>query len=158
MWQFTEQYKRVERWHARLKAICRKVPKDIGDDEDIQGRDDILAFFQNCYHLKDWVENDGSCQIADKKNVVENFIKNSEFLKVCKDVCNASKHLEVGHQRIDPSEIVNYEFFISGPSFSNGVVTKRNFKIREQYEALDLADKCMGEWHDFFNKQGMSWS
>ena len=54
----------MERWHKRLKVICKKTPKDMGNLEE---EDDVLAFFQNCYHLKDWVINDSACEILNKK-------------------------------------------------------------------------------------------
>ena len=50
-WQ--SQYERVKRWHARVKTIGIAQT----DAEDTQREhDDVYAFFQSCYYLKDWLE------------------------------------------------------------------------------------------------------
>lgn len=156
MWKFTEQFKRTERWHKRLKVICKTIPKDWGPLEE---EDDVLAFFQNCYHLKDWVINDPSCEILDKKKEVEKLINNSEFLKVCADLCNGSKHLELMNPRLDKetkiTRVITVARHVSDP------VIARHFMIKsgsKNYEALDLANRCIEEWKIFFKTKGMDWS
>lgn len=156
MWIFTEQFKRMERWHKRLKSICDKVPAGFGTFEEL---DDVMAFFQNCYHLKDWVKNDNNSGISSAE--VENFVNSSEFLKICGDLCNGFKHLKISNPKVDSDTNINRHIYLPPGGHVSDPIVKREFIItsaEKKYEALDLADKCIAEWHGFFNNQGMTWS
>ncbi|MDO8676501.1 MAG: hypothetical protein Q7K16_02525 [Candidatus Azambacteria bacterium] len=156
MWQFIEQYKRMERWHERLEITCSRIPDGFGPLEEL---DDVLAFFQNCYHLKDWVKNDDSSGIPGID--VENFVNNSEFLKVCGDLCNGSKHLKITKPKTHGDTKINRHVYLRHGGHVNDPIVKREFIIKSgenKYEALDLANKCIKEWKKFFNDKGFSWS
>jgi hypothetical protein len=54
----------------------------------------LLHFFQDAYHLKDWLANDPASGVTDK--VAENFVKGLDSkgpLAICGDLCNGSKHM-----------------------------------------------------------------
>jgi hypothetical protein len=59
---------------------------------DVEFQDMMWAFFQNCWHLKDWVKNDPLASEANKASVIRK-AHDSELLKICRDLCNATKHL-----------------------------------------------------------------
>jgi len=126
---------------------------------NLEEEDDVLAFFQNCYHLKDWVINDSACEILNKKEEVENLINDSESLKVCADLCNGSKHLELINPRSDKETKITRVFTV--PRHVTDPIIARHFLIKsgpKNYEALDLADKCIKEWEIFFENKGLAWS
>jgi len=52
-----EQFRRVKRWYTRFKSIDEGRPDTLTLDGYL---DEVYAFFQNCYHLKDWIKNDAS--------------------------------------------------------------------------------------------------
>jgi hypothetical protein len=52
-----EQWERVLRWYSRFEQINRGQ-HDAPSTDFYQ--DDVYAFFQNSYHLKDWLKNDAS--------------------------------------------------------------------------------------------------
>ena len=64
MSKYQEQYDRTKRWYDRLTAIDQGRAHDMASDHYV---DEIYAFFLNCYHLKDWIKNDGNvrwlCQL-----------------------------------------------------------------------------------------------
>ena len=155
-WKFTEQFKRMERWYQRLKIICDRVPDGFGPLEE---RDDVLAFFQNCYHLKDWIKNDDNSGISSTD--VEGFVGESEFLKVCGDLCNGDKHLKITNPKVDRNTNITRHVYLPPGGHINDPIVKREFIIESgdnKYEALYLANKCMKEWKKFFNDKGLSWS
>jgi len=81
-----EQYDRMKRSHAHFAAIAGgKVP--AGSDT---ARDALFHFFQDAYHLKDWLRNDPSVTIAGA--VIERAVTVSPNLSVCADLCNGTKH------------------------------------------------------------------
>src|SRR3989344_13161 len=147
MWQFTEQFKRMERWHERMKVIYKKVPKDMGDLAD---EDDVLAFFQNCYHLKDWIKNYTNSGLSASE--VKNFVHASEILKLCGGLCNGSKHLKIDDPSFDKNIRINRHFYLP----RGGHIIGRSFVITSkgnEYDALELANKCVDEWKDFFKNK-----
>jgi hypothetical protein len=81
------QYERVIRWFERFKTI-NSGKMHTTSTENYE--DEIHAFFQNCYHLKDWIKNDTSItRLLD----VEEYINATVSLQLCADICNALKHL-----------------------------------------------------------------
>lgn len=88
--KYLEQFARVERYLARFKALIEGRPHTMSSDHY---QDDVYAFFQNCYHLKDWIKHDPVC--AHWRPNVEDFVNGNEDLCVCADLCNATKHLSL---------------------------------------------------------------
>jgi len=84
---YTDQAKRVLRSFKKLpknnfsKIITEKI------------KDNYYHFFQDAYHLKDWIVNDPKLNI--KKKDVNNFIDNNKYLKILQGIANATKHLKL---------------------------------------------------------------
>jgi hypothetical protein len=78
MSSYLEQYKRVKRWHARFAAINNGLEHTKSSD---YYADEVYAFFQNCYHLKDWIKNDPLSGQPGPK--VEGFVHSSLSLRIC---------------------------------------------------------------------------
>lgn len=88
--KFIEQFLRVERWFTRLQNAVVAHPQVRPIDEDYY-LDDLYSFFVNCYHLKDWIEKDEA--IICTKSEIESFLAKNDYLKLCANLCNSSKHL-----------------------------------------------------------------
>lgn len=151
--KYIEQYERVKRWYTRLKNVTDGV--DHSREHNFPSeyyQDDVLAFFINCYHLKDWIINDNSAKISSKD--VEDFVSQSEFLRVCGDVCNGSKHLTLTTPRADKNtKLGGRNFFLS----LGGVIPilRARYKVlsgNKEYDAFSLATKCMEDWERFMKK------
>jgi hypothetical protein len=70
------QFARVSRWLDRL--MHAHSPEDAEDF--------LYAFFQNCYHLRDWISTKVSSTDLDS------FFKDSLPLRICRDAANLTKH------------------------------------------------------------------
>lgn len=82
MQTYREQYKRAKRFYERIQN------QDRGSEEY---EDDVWAFFQNAWHLKDWIKNDAS--VAQHiKGTIENDVKQYDAIMTCADLTNRSKH------------------------------------------------------------------
>jgi len=95
--KYLEQFDRVKRYYQRLQEIgSGRVHDRASDFYD----DDFLAYFMNCYHLKDWIKNDDSLP-EEIKSDVEKFIKDHQCFLYCADIANGAKHLKLdGRRRI----------------------------------------------------------
>jgi hypothetical protein len=81
-----EQYARMKRSHAHLRTIA-SGENPAGSDT---ARDALFHFFQDAYHLKDWLKNDDAAPVDASK--IEEWISRSTVLTACADLCNGTKH------------------------------------------------------------------
>ncbi len=142
---YEEQFERVKRYLSKFKEIN---DGKIHDQSSPHYDDDVYAFFQNCYHLKDWIKNDPACS---SWNNVENYINNNPKLRICADLCNARKHLVLKSHR----SIENPDFAGSGITLS---IDEKDFYISIKYiistnsgtiDAFALAEDCVKAWETF---------
>jgi hypothetical protein len=151
---YNDQFERVKRYLSRFKEINDGKTHYISSPNY---DDDIYAFFQNCYHLKDWIKNDPACTGWAS---VENLISSNTDLSICADLCNALKHLSLTRPRSTEN-----------PSFSGGHVTINitdGFGVQEKVDisikytvatksgdidAFQLAERCVSAWEQFINNQ-----
>ena len=82
-----EQYDRMLRSHGRL--IERAMGQVMASSDET--RDMLFHFFQDAYHLKDWIKNDSTAETGD----VEKFVKAHPPLALCGDLCNGTKHYKL---------------------------------------------------------------
>ena len=57
--------------------------------DDIE--DFLFAFSQNCAHLRDWLLTDKAIAQQD----LDKFFATHDEMRVCQDICNATKHVAV---------------------------------------------------------------
>jgi hypothetical protein len=54
-------------------------------------QDSFIHFIQDAWHLKDWLKADRATRSLGK--AVEEYADETDSLKICRDLCNATKHL-----------------------------------------------------------------
>ncbi|KPM56917.1 hypothetical protein ACG83_03545 [Frankia sp. R43] len=130
----------MRRWHGRLVREHGQAHLDLGWSHEFW--DTAFAFFQNAYHLKDWI-------IADRPDLattIEATITGNPSLRYCADICNGTKHRAVdrrhripGHlapiREYAPHEPTRQRLHVIGPEGPQPV--------------LDLADDCLTTWDQF---------
>src|SRR5437773_2615983 len=84
----------------RARRLLDRVEHPSGDDDldlsninEVDFQDMMWAFFQNCWHVKDWIKNDPSMVMATKTAVIDMAEKQSPVLQMGRQLCNATKHL-----------------------------------------------------------------
>ena len=129
-----EQYERMKRWRKRVQR---------GDDPD-DVRDNFFAFTQACYHLVDWLENDKSQLIRRRK--AEECVEESEILRVCRDICNGSKHARLEKKKAEVTDKpvrLGHEMVVWGLSIEHGGWS---------CTAASFAGRCIVEWNKFLRE------
>ena len=89
----TESLKQWERVKRALLRIENNKKRQMDEYED-----DVWNFFQNCWHLKDWIKNDVAIDSAHRESV-ECDVNKVDELVICADLCNRSKHLTLDRKR-----------------------------------------------------------
>lgn len=147
--QWREQYDRTLRWHARFTELNSGRIHDRASDNYI---DEIYAFFQNCYHLKDWLKNDATVDrsVRDK---VESFINAERPLRLCADICISLKHLRIDRPRSGEHPRFGGRHF--GVNLGSGPTTLSVRHVVETNvgpeDAYALACQCVDAWKAFIS-------
>ena len=135
------------RWYKKFEIIDKGK---IDDDPNFFSYHDIIyAFFQNCYHLKDWILND--TKVSLPPNLVEQFIQQNDCLKICADICNGTKHLKLTRPRSNITEGIMPSSTIIWFS-EKGRVNKIKYIIittSGSYDAFKMATECVEKWKEF---------
>ena len=149
-----EQFERMKRWYERIKKIDQGMPHNLSFINLPSGYfyDELYAFFVNCYHLRDWIENDDTVKPLEKEKV-EHFMKQNECMCVCRDICTGIKHLE---QKSSPRSGQVPKFGGRELSLSLGggpePIINVKFSIETKtgtIDAFELASKCVRKWGEF---------
>jgi hypothetical protein len=80
-------------YRSQLDRVRRFLDRVEGPyANDVEFQDMVWAFFQNCWHLIDWMDHDPLASDGQKKAVIQKALS-SDLLKMCRDLCNGTKHL-----------------------------------------------------------------
>ena len=167
MSDWEKQWRRVHRWYDRFRVIEAGFEQTKAADFY---EDEVWSFFQNCYHLKDWLKNDPASGIST--NEVEGYVEQSENLKLCGDLANGSKHLTITHPRFDANTKVSKRITTFAPTVIVGPpehvaasvepaapVIAMIYGIEANggtRDAFALATACVKEWETFLSSKGLS--
>jgi hypothetical protein len=142
---YVEQFERVKRFLGRIEVQGR---------DSTEYDDDLWAFFQNCWHLKDWIMNDPGVPRALGKRIFKS-VKRCSSIIVCADLANRSKHLSLKDPWVD-AEVTqrNVDVQLGNPttSTSEHIITVKN---GNKLIALEVAKKAVEEWQDIFKTHGL---
>jgi hypothetical protein len=155
MHTFQEQFARVKRYLARIEDRNR-YPIDYEDD--------LWSFFQNCWHLKDWLKNDSSVPSVITQKV-ENDLKNCSSLMICADLANRSKHLKLTtppprkDAKVKEKKITAVVNEVPGTTKSESSISIDfiiTFDSGSTKSALDVARSAIKEWQTLISGYGLS--
>lgn len=140
-----DKYRSMLRSYERLKKIETNNGNSIGNTES---RDAVEDFFNQCYHLKDWLKKDKSIVLLFD---VERYITESPALSLAADYCNTFKHAGLDRSRSDKNlEKINTH--INFDLTPRGFVSSSRLELTisaEKYDAFRLANECIIEWNKF---------
>jgi hypothetical protein len=144
-----QQYDRMQRWFARYQQLKQGRLHDVASDNYV---DDIYAFFQNCYHLKDWIKNDPDAPEGLGK-AVEEFINSNRPLRLCADLCNGLKHLGLD-RKPRSGEAPTFGKKLYKVTVGNTIPTSISLDYQIEtttgpIEAFELASQCVAAWDLF---------
>jgi hypothetical protein len=148
-WQ--DQSDLVKRYFRRIRDRNR---------ERTDYEDDLLSFFQNCWHLKDWVYNDETLP-TDVREAIKKAVHKSKPLLICRDLANRSKHLRLSNPSIGPGADIFGEAEIEvtpsiGENQNSNVLWDYVVDVDGEFiRALDVAEAALGAWHFQFVKHKM---
>lgn len=127
-----EQIHRTRRWYMRLIGLP--------DDTDADARMDfVLAVFQNCFAVRDWMKVSGV-----EESHADTRFKATVELRLCRDICNGSKHCTIKWPSVDPQHMMVREYVPGGvgESPTDRLVVLADGEYHDPYA---LAKKCLDQ-------------
>ena len=147
------QYDRMIRWYKKFEEIDQGKEVERERQDFFHDHDIVYAFFQNCFHLKDWIINDPDVTLP-KSDVVDYTYK-TDCLKLCSDIANGTKHLRLDKTRsgisptIGPLNITLTEL----PNRNVRYAIKYSIGTTSGYfDAFEIATQSIQKWKDFIVK------
>lgn len=141
-----DKYRGMLRAYERLKRISTNNGNAISNTES---RDTTEDFFNQCYHLKDWLKNDKTLSI---KKDVEAFVTKSTALSLAADYCNSFKHGGLDRNSRSGKDLEKINTHINFNLTTRGFIASSQLEITisgEKYDSLKLAEKCIKDWDKF---------
>lgn len=136
------QWNRILRWHSRIKLINEKYKKK--ENLSQYDFDDIFAFIQNCYHLRDWIKG---CHPELDDKLREFFADNTE-MQICRDISNGLKHFIIDSSKTDNNFFFFREWNYDALPNENPEVYAVQFADKK-YELFELLEQMIECWKSF---------
>jgi hypothetical protein len=154
----TYQFFRTERWLGRIEAIYNGKYVPVGNSDDVL--DHILAFFLNCCHIKDWLQNGpewhDDVDPKLKKMAIEQFVTESPALCICTDLCNGNKHFRVDKRPLRSGSVpelhrvhCRVDITAEEPLKTNSYTFRTERGLEDAYT---LALECFESWKLFIRE------
>ncbi|MCY9805665.1 hypothetical protein OTK51_19750 [Vibrio scophthalmi] len=151
------QWARVVYQYRKLPIIRDGMYPQFGGNLEFE----LFAFFEVCYHLKDWIKADD--RYVNMTNV-EKYINETSSLRICADLCNRLKHRSsngkirshksLGVFHMHKTISVGPKGFDAKTSIdSASVETERGFEC-----CFDLALECIESWRTYLKLNGIECS
>ena len=145
------QYRRMQRTFERLYGIREKT--NVFDAGEIE--DGYIHFFQNAWHLKDWLRKDP--ESAKVVSDIENFVNGSPALQLAADLANGLKHLGLDRRKPrtgDASTGIRHMSFSGDPTvgLDMSIHVESGGKV---IDATILAKDIMIAWNEYLASKGL---
>ena len=137
------QLETARRYHEGLRAL---PATDAGHDQ-------LRAFFENCWHVKDHAKEDLDRSLHD---VFEKAAECSIYLMIAADVANRSKHVILKRiDRLGAAVTVKHIQAFDGPETRSATATY-TIVLRDgsSYDAVGVADHALSDWETVLAKYG----
>jgi hypothetical protein len=156
---YQQQLARVRRFLVRLETSSVNPKLELPLNKQLDYEDALWAFFQNSWHLKDWIKNDTGVP-RTLASPIEQLCRNYRSLMLCADLANATKHLRLTAPRLDarpvPEIMVHLtDSFVTGESTGE---VRYVYKIVDgagnSEDALEVARQALLDWETLITGNG----
>jgi len=151
----------------KVKRYLNRIDPKIGyHGVQIDYEDNLWSFFQNAWHLKDYIKNEDSIIQFPIEKIVESY----SSLKICADIANRTKHLKLYRQnRVDAKHVstdvkvvvpINIQDILNNKNKPYPIIKAEgsyyNYIIQEsngtKHKAVELANQIVKDWEEIISK------
>lgn len=152
----------IDGWYGMYLRMMRFYYRAKNAENSTDELDFYIVFFQNCFHLKDWIIGFKSHEDSNLSEKIHNLINNSYSLKICRDVCNGLKHLKLNNPSIDKHFAIFHEFRpfheidkVKEIGWSIFISENPNDKNPKRNYMEKVAKDCADTWNNFLIKENL---
>lgn len=152
----------TKRWFYRLQGLGGGVDNVLSMGDSFGYSDAYWAFFISCHHLREYFKNDGFTD-------VNTYAENLEVLRICADICNQTKHVELDktgkYKPHEDSSIKGLGKLYGGNAVLNSIDNIPRFIIfsrfdvssdSKTYNAFELVCDCIDAWDCYITNNNLS--
>ncbi|MBU2555541.1 MAG: hypothetical protein KKF98_13885 [Bacteroidetes bacterium] len=140
-------------WYGQIERMERFKKRSIEADNVDDSLDFSFAFFQSCYHLREWIPTFESIDKAEWSKKWKKFINNNDCIRYCRDLCNVSKHMtiDVDKASITANVIITREY--EEDESENGKFLGWTLHIdNKEMDFFKLMEDCTEAWKKFIKE------
>lgn len=150
---------------AKARREQARLREAIVTQNRTQIADAIFNFAVTAYHVKDWLKKSASGSYRPKD--VETYLDSVLVLRVCREICNASKHRGLGNPAKDAQVVTASATTVTPPTrLQIGEVSFEaeqplSFRIKvvtldgSRLEVMDFSVRVIAAWEQFFTSHGL---
>jgi hypothetical protein len=129
---------------------------------DVDYQDDVWAFFQNCWHIKDWLTHDYRVPKRIRDRVVA-AARASRVLRICRDMANGTKHSKLTRRnktrpppRARAMHMWTNTVIVPGGQTTMDCLLKFPHRKVRFRSARVVAVECLEEWIKILQAHGLN--
>jgi hypothetical protein len=143
----------LQSWESqrdRMQRSYERILKDTASSTEYE--DDLQHFYQDCWHLKDWIKNDPNCNVGV---LSEKEVGAQPILQVIADLANAGKHLVRHHDRVGAYATGKDVTVHLGQGKPADILFTITLSDGTVYEGKSLARQAMDSWATVLKNLGL---
>jgi hypothetical protein len=135
-------------WYGQLERMERFKNRAQNTTNEDDSLDFSFAFFQACYHLRDWIPMFEKIpnQVWNKK--WSNFMNKYPVMKYCRDLCNITKHMTINNASITTNVVITRDFIEDGSELGEFKGWTLHIDNKE-LDFFELMNECESAWKNF---------
>jgi hypothetical protein len=149
---YREQFDRMVRCRDAIASLASVQARDSSKAR-LAYEDALLFFFQNAWHLKDWIRHDPTIPQPLRDALVSQVETVPELL-ICADLCNGSKHLSRTTHRVGADfSMLEVEMGRA----TNHLTLEQYVDLPDgtRFAARDAADVAVRVWEGILRRHGL---
>ena len=149
---FTYSFKSAKDLFAKMQRDAEALEKCVSGDA-------AFNFVITAYHIKDWVKATNPGMGRKAKQDLQSLF-NNKYFQLCRDLANASKHMDITRYDVTMADITSNQGFGVG-RFGKGPfgVGEESIKVTsssgEEVDILKLKDEVLELWRVYFSKHDL---
>jgi hypothetical protein len=155
-------------WYKSARDLLGKVYRDkdklyesVSSQDHERIADAVFNFAVTAYHVKDWLKQEATTTCTSQ--AVEDYVSSHEFLSICADLCNGSKHRKFDDSKHSPRSTATgigdspLKVSMTSITCSSSIAVTGFTPVIDtlegnQYDILSWADQVVSTWKDFFTR------
>jgi len=141
---------KMNKARLQMEKVLRSFARIQSNSADDQAYDDLMHFFEDCWHLKDYAK---VCLPPTQQKQLEEEVEKCKHLKIVADIANRSKHAELKRKRGDADithkYIRTYDGANPSPATAKYTITLQD---GSSYDVHDVAREAIAEWQTIITK------